>query len=210
MNTFIDALNWRYAVKKFDNTKEVSVEKLERILEAGRLSASSYGLQPYTFLLIENKELRAKLKDASWNQTQIVDASHLLVLCANSSLSTHDVDLYIKQIADTRGLEVSMLEEFSQMMKGTVNSRSQEELTVWAQKQVYIAVGNILAAAALENVDSCPMEGFDPAAYVEILNLSEKNLLPTVVIPLGYRSEDDSYQQMQKVRKKSADLYKTI
>lgn len=200
MKNIIQALNWRYATKKFDTTKKLSAEQLETLLESLRLTASSYGLQPWKFLVIENPALRTQIRAAAWDQSQVTDASHLVVLCAKTDVNDAAVDEYMAAIAVTRSIPVEGLAGFSQMLKGAISGKTQSDLTTWAAKQVYIALGTLLTSAALLEIDACPMEGFDPAAVNTILGLDSQNLTATVLCPLGFRDSSDDTITRTKVR----------
>lgn len=197
----IESLNWRYATKRFDDSKKLSAEKLNKILEALRLSPSSYGLQAMKFVVVEDPAIREELKQHAWNQPQITEASQLIVLCRTTSINEADVDEYANLIAETRKIPVEALSEFVGMMKGSVSGLDEEAKAHWLAKQVYIALGNLMTACAIEEVDSCPMEGFDSEAFDKILGLEEKGLKSVVLAPIGYRSAEDVYQQLPKVRK---------
>jgi nitroreductase len=207
MSTSIDTRNWRYATKKFDTTKKVSDSDLETILEAGRLSASSYGLQPYHVFVISDPELRTQLKAASWGQAQITDASHLLVLANQTTFGEELVDDYISNVSATRGVPVADLQDYANFMKSSFSDLSDEQKGQWAAKQAYILLGNLLQAAAELKIDSCPMEGFDNEQYNEILGLKDKNLSAAVLLTIGYRSEEDDTQHYAKVRKSKETLF---
>lgn len=207
MSTSIDTRNWRYATKKFDATKKISDSDLETILEAGRLTASSYGLQPYHIFVITDAELRAKLKPASWNQAQVTEASHLLVLANQTDFGEELVDDYINNVSATRGVPIAELSGYADFMKSSFTNLSKEQKATWAAKQAYILLGNLLQAAAELKIDACPMEGFDKAQYSEILGLDAKNLSAAVLLPIGYRSEEDDTQHYPKVRKSKETLY---
>lgn len=210
MKTIIDNLNWRYATKKFDSSKKVSQENLETLLEVLRLTPSSYGLQPYKFLIIENPEIREKLKEKSWGQTQITDASHLIVLCSYIDVNETHIDAHISNTANTRGMEVENLKGYSDFMKNTISQLDAEKKQIWNSKQAYIALGQLLHACADLKIDATPMEGYDPAGYDEVLGLKEKNLHASVVCPIGYRSEEDATQHFAKVRKSKEDIIEFI
>ena len=206
----IESLNWRYATKKFDPNKKIKPEDLETIKEAVRLSASSYGLQLYKVLVITDTEIREKLKPASWGQTQITDASHLFVFCSYTDVKDENIDDYLDLKADTQGLERDGLVDYGNMMKGAVNGMSESIKSQWTARQTYIALGNLLAACSMLRIDACPMEGFEPAKYNEILGLNEKGLSASVIATVGYRSEEDRTQHLKKVRKPSEDLFESI
>tara|TARA_R110000764_G_scaffold197836_1_gene283079 strand:- start:828 stop:1460 length:633 start_codon:yes stop_codon:yes gene_type:complete len=200
MKNVLDKLNWRYATKVFDNSKKVSKEDLNILLDAARLSASSYGLQPYHFFVIEDSEVRSKLRKASWNQSQITDASYLLVLANKPTFDDSLVDNYIDNIIETRGVSKKDLEGYSQMMKSTLLGLPDAQKNSWTSDQTYIALGNLMTIAAEMEIDTCPMEGFDKAQYNEILGLNDKNLSASVVLAVGYRADDDETQNYPKVR----------
>ena len=206
----IDSLNWRYATKKFDPTKKVSAEDLALIKEAVRLSASSYGLQLYKVLVIEDAEIREQLKPASWGQTQITDASHLFVFCNYADVQDGDIDAYINLKAETQGLDVESLKDYGNMMKGSMSGLSAAQKAIWTAKQTYIALGNLLAVCSLMRIDACPMEGFEAAKYNEILGLTEKGLNASVIATVGYRSDEDKTQFLKKVRKPEESLFESI
>ena len=210
MNDLLKSLNWRYATKKFDATAKISEENIEILKEAIRLSASSFGLQPYEVLIIEDKEIRNKLRPASWDQSQITDASHLFVFSAKTDVSNDDIDGYIKNASQTRNIAIENLEGYGDFMKSKIVSLDTNTKTVWSTKQTYIALGNLLAACGQLQIDSCPMEGFDPVMYDEILNLKEKGLTSAVVVAVGYRAEEDQTQHLVKVRKSTQELFTTI
>ncbi|WP_318309901.1 NAD(P)H-dependent oxidoreductase [Flagellimonas crocea] len=210
MNTVLEHRNWRYATKKFDATKKISGEDLQTFLESIRLSASSYGLQPYKVLVITDEEIREKLKPVSWGQTQITEASHLIVFASFSDFGEELVDDFITNTSETRNIPIENLGDYTQMMKGSLMNLPTDVKAVWAAKQVYIALGNALQAAAELKIDACPMEGFEPAKYNEILGLDEKHLNAAVVLPIGYRSEEDKTQHLPKVRKSKEELFTHI
>lgn len=210
MSTFLENQNWRYATKKFDATKKISDADLNILKEAVRLSVSSYGLQPYKVIIVENPELRAKLQPESWGQTQITEASHLFVFANNTELGTDDVDDYVKTISETRGVPAEALDGYSNMMKGAITGLNQDAKNVWTAKQTYLALGNLLNAAAELKIDVTPMEGFAPAAYNEILGLTKLGLNASVIATIGYRHEEDATQHYIKVRKSQEELFITL
>ena len=206
----IESLNWRYATKKFDATKKIKPEDLETIKEAVRLSASSYGLQLYKVLVIDDPEIREKLKPASWGQTQITDASHLFVFCNYTDVKDENIDEYLDLKANTQGLEREGLVDYGNMMKGAVSGMSEDIKSQWTARQTYIALGNLLAVCSMLRIDACPMEGFEPAKYNEILGLNEQGLNAAVIATVGYRSEEDRTQHLKKVRKPADSLFESI
>ncbi|UGU17091.1 NAD(P)H-dependent oxidoreductase [Sinomicrobium kalidii] len=210
MSTLIESLNWRYATKKFDPSRKVTAEDLKTLKEAIRLSASSYGLQPYEVLVIEDPEIRKQLKEASWGQTQITDASHLIVFANKTNVTAKDTEAYMNNISKTRNIPVENLSGFSDMINNTVISLPQEAKHTWTAKQTYIALGSLLAAAAELRIDACPMEGFDPEGYNRILGLDKKGLNASVIATIGYRAQEDDTQHYAKVRRPAEELFTTI
>ena len=210
MNNFIENQNWRYATKKFDATKKVSTEDLETLKKAIQLSSSSYGLQLYKVFIIENPEVRAQLQPASWGQSQSVDASHLLVFANIVNVQESHIDAYVQNIADTRGLSVEDLKGYSDFMKSKIVPLPVEQKAVWTSKQTYLALGNLLNAAAELKIDVTPMEGFEPEKYNEILGLDKLGLNASLVAAIGYRHEEDATQHYAKVRKPIEELFETI
>lgn len=207
MNNFIKNANWRYATKKFDATKKVSDADLQTLKEAIRLSASSYGLQPYQVILVENPELRAQLQPAAWGQAQIVDASHVLVFANVTNIGDAEIDAYLNNMAETRGLPLDALQGYGDFMKSKISTLPVEQRNIWTSKQTYIALGNLLNAAAELNIDVTPMEGFEPEKVNEILGLNERGLHASLIAPIGYRHADDATQSYAKVRKSEQELF---
>src|SRR5436190_4179596 len=203
----IDQLRWRYAAKRMTGAK-VPAEKLDNILEAIRLSASSMGVQPYTILVIGNEDLKKQIYERAATQPQILEAAHLLVFAAWNTVSEEKVAEYINNVASERGVEVSTLEGFQGNINNFVKNRTPEVNFNWAARQVYIALGTGLAAAAMEEVDATPMEGFNPEALDEVLNLKEKDLRSVVMMTLGYRDEEkDFLAKTKKVRRQKEKLF---
>lgn len=210
MSKFIELQEWRYATKKFDATKKVSNEDLQTLKEAIRLSASSYGLQAYKVLIVDNPETRALLQPASWGQSQIVDASHLIVFANYTKLDDSDIDAYLNSVAETRGIPAESLTGYGDFMKGAIGQKSAEDKNTWNQKQTYIALANLMSAAAELKIDVTPMEGFVPQQYNEILGLDKLNLNAAVIAAVGYRHEEDATQHYKKVRKSKEELFITL
>lgn len=206
----IEDLNWRYATKKFDPTKKISDTELQTLLEVLRLSPSSYGLQPLKFLIVENKELREKLKEKSWGQPQVTDASHFIILCSYIDIHDEHIDKHIENTALTREGDPANFVGYSNFMKASINKLSPEEKKVWNSKQAYIALGHLLHSCAQMRIDSVPMEGFEADGYDEILNLKAQNLHAVLACPIGYRSDEDTNQHLKKVRKEHNDLFEFI
>jgi len=201
----IQALNWRYAAKRM-NGKKVPREKLENILEATRLSASSMGLQPYTIICVENEAMRKRIQKAAYNQPQVAEASHLLVFAAWDDVNEKHVNDYIQQIMDVRGVSAASLEGFRASLMN-ITYQTKEQKHQWAARQTYIAFGTAIAAAAVEAVDATPMEGFQPAAVDELLQLNELGLRSVTLLALGYRDEEKDYlANSKKVRREKDHL----
>ncbi|TYP97506.1 nitroreductase [Tenacibaculum adriaticum] len=203
--TTIESLQWRYAVKKFDENKYLSEKQINILKEAFNLTATSYGLQPLTMLVIKNKELQKQLVKHSWNQQQIAQASHILVLCIPKEHTQEDVENYFKLVKNIRNTPDEILNPFKEFLIDSFSQKTQEELFSWNKNQAYIALGNLLTVCAVEKIDSCPMEGFIPEKYDEILDLSSKNLQPVLILPVGFRAEDDFMKDLKKVRKNIND-----
>ena len=210
MPNFIENQKWRYATKKFDASKKVSASDLETLKEAIQLSTSSYGLQLYKVFIIENPEVRSQLQPASWGQSQIVDASHLLVFTNIVDVKESDIDAYVQNFANTRALTVEDLKGYSDFMKSKIVPLPVEQKAVWTSKQTYLALGNLLNAAAELKIDVTPMEGFEPEKYNEILGLKALGLNASLVAAVGYRHEEDATQHYVKVRKPKQELFITI
>ena len=200
MTQIIDAMNWRYATKVFDTEKKLTDDQINNLIEAVNLSASSYGLQPWKLIVVKNPELRSKIKDASWGQTQTTDASHLIVIAIKNNVNDAYVDSFINLVSTTRGMDVASLDGYSQMMKGAINSKGEAGVKDWSARQAYIALGTLLTACAIEQIDVCPMEGFDNKKIDEILGLSELGLESVLLCPVGYRSNTDESANYKKVR----------
>ena len=210
MSTFLENQNWRYATKKFDASKKISTEDLNTLKEAIRLSSSSYGLQPYKVIIVENPELRAKIQPASWGQSQIVDASHLIVFANRTTINDTEIDSFFDKISKTREIPLEALSGYQGFMKGKINELSEDAQNIWNSKQTYLALGNLLNAAAELKIDVTPMEGFDPAQVNEILGLNELGLNASLMATVGYRHEEDATQYQKKVRKSNEELFITL
>lgn len=202
----IENLKWRYAVKKFDENKSLSEAQINILKEAFNLTATSYGLQPIKMVVIKNKEIQEQLVVHSWNQPQVVQASHVLVLCIPKEYTTKDIDSYFSLVKNIRNTPDTILNPFKEMLSASIASKKQEELTIWNKNQAYIALGNLMTVAANEKIDSCPMEGFVPEKYDEILGLDKHNLTSVLVLPVGFRAEDDYMKDLKKVRKNIEDV----
>ena len=204
--SLIQDLNWRYATKNMSG-EIVNSEKLETILAATNLAATSYGLQPFTILVVSNEGIKAKLQEAAYGQTQVGSSSAVLVFAVPLKITTADVEGFINLIATTRSMPVEALDTYKGMILSTIGALPAEQQQIWSAKQAYIALGTALAAAAEQKVDACPMEGFDAAQFDEILGLTEKGLKSVVIMPVGYRSADDATAKYIKVRKPDSELF---
>lgn len=197
----IEPLNWRYATKRMISDKIVPQEKIDTIVEAIRLSASSYGLQPYNLVVVQDKELLQKIQPIAYNQPQIGEASALIIFAVWDKATTARVDAFFDLIASERGIPSEALAGYKGMVSGTVNSLDEATAFGWMSRQAYIGLGTGLAAAAIEEIDSCPMEGFNNAGLDELLGLSEKGLKSVIVMAVGYRDADnDPTAYAKKVR----------
>ncbi|KRB57823.1 NAD(P)H-dependent oxidoreductase [Flavobacterium sp. Root186] len=210
MSTLLDNLNWRYATKKYDASKKVSSADLNTIKEAVRLAASSYGLQPYRVVVVENPEIREQLKAAAYGQTQLTDASQIFVFANDLNAGEESVAAYIKNISETRGIPTEALGGFADMMNGVISNLSQDAKNIWTAKQTYIALGTLLAAASELKIDATPMEGFNAAEFNKILGFDKLGLSATVIAAVGYRHDEDDAQHFKKVRKSHEELFITI
>jgi nitroreductase len=199
MNKIIESLTWRYATKKFDSSKKVPQADLDELLEAIRLAPSSFGLQPWKFVVVSDKKTKEKLREYA-DQPQITDASHLIVLCARKDVDESLIKKYVDITAKTREMPRDTLNGYEQMMTGFRKSMSDEAVLEWSKKQVYLALGVLLTSAAEKKIDACPMEGFDPKGFDKVLGLDKQNLASTVLCAIGYRSKDDKYADAKKVR----------
>jgi nitroreductase len=197
----IDNLKWRYAVKKFDTNKNLTQEQLNLLKEAFNLTATSYGLQPLKLVVLENKEIQEKLVPHSWNQQQVVQVSHLLVICVKDKYTPKEVETYFNLVQQIRNTPDDVINPFKEFLTAEIAKKTQEELFIWNKNQAYIALGNLLTVCAMQQIDSCPMEGFNPEKYDEILQLKERNLKSVLVLPVGFRAEDDYMKDLKKVRK---------
>jgi nitroreductase len=202
----IENLQWRYAVKKFDQHKSLTEAQINILKEAFNLTATSYGLQPVKLVIVKNKEIQQSLVPHSWNQQQVADASHLLVLCVQNELTPEDIESYFNLVKSTRNTPDEILNPFKDFLKDAIGAKSKDEITSWAKNQAYIALGNLMTVAANEKIDSCPMEGFTPEKYDEILNLKTHNLTSILVLPVGFRAEDDYMKDLKKVRRKISEV----
>jgi len=206
-NALTQQLKWRYATKKFDAAKRIDPGTWAALEEALVLSPSSYGLQPWKFLVITDPALKAKLRPVSWNQAQVEDCSHYVVFLAKKDLGLPEIERFVDRMAEVRGVTRDSLEMYRGFMVGDlVEGPRSKRINEWAARQVYIALGNFMTAAAMLGVDTCPMEGLDPAKYDEILGLEGSGWATLCACPAGYRAADDKYATLPKVRFKPEDL----
>jgi nitroreductase len=203
----LDALHWRYATKKFDPLRRIPDTDWRALEEALVLSPSSVGLQPWKFFVVTDPVVKAKLRPAAWNQGQVTDCSHFVVLAVRKNLGPDHVDRHITRMAEVRGTPADSLAKFRQMINGNLDkARAEQRLDTWQSHQVYIALGQFMASAALLGIDTCPMEGFEPEKVDEIIGLKGTDHASVVCCAAGYRADDDKYATMKKVRFKPEDV----
>ena len=210
MSTFLENQNWRYATKKFDATKKISNKDLNTLKEAIRLSTSSYGLQPYKIIIVENPALREQILPVSWGQKQVTEASHLLVFANRTTITEAEIDAFFDNMSKTRAIPLEALAGYQGFMKGNILTLTPEATTIWNSKQTYLALGNLLNAAAELKIDVTPMEGFAPEKVNEILGLEALGLHASLMATIGYRHEEDDTQHLKKVRKSNEELFITL
>lgn len=207
MTDILSALNWRYACKVFDPAKKIPAETWAKLEESLLLTPSSFGLQPWKFIVIQDKELREKLVPHAWNQRQVADCSHLVIMTVPKALSVDYVDANIARMVEVRGGSADGLLSFRKMVIGFRDGlEAKGGLEQWAKLQSYIALGQFMLAAALLSLDTCPMEGFVPAKFDEVLGLEKEGLTTAVLCPVGYRNADDRYAGLPKVRFEAKDV----
>ena len=197
----LNSLQWRYATKKFDASKQLSPEQIDVLKQCFNLTATSYGLQPLQLVVIKHRELQEQLLPHSFQQQQIVTASHLLVICIEKNIDAEFINRYFKLTKNIRNTPEEILKPFREFLLKDFGAKPQQELEQWAINQAYLALGNLLTVCAEEKIDACPMEGFDAEKYDEILKLKEKNLKSVLILPVGYRAEDDIFADFEKVRR---------
>jgi nitroreductase len=200
MNT-IEQLKWRYATKKFNPSKKLSKAKLTILLEAFNLTATSFGLQTLKLVVVENKTLREPLVAATYNQQQVLQASHLLIICIQDNIKSTDVINYYNNIKHIRNTPETILKPYREDLKNMMQNMSVTERQQWSTNQAYIALGNLMTVCAIEGIDSCPMEGFIATEYDKLLKLNQKGLKSVLLLPVGYRADDDLFSTLKKVRK---------
>ena len=210
MEKIIEHLSSRYAVKKFDAEKKINPILWNQFLDALVLTPSSYGLQPWKFIVIENQALREQLVEHSWGQKQVSEASHFIVFCALNSITEEYIDKYLSQVAKVRNISIHSLDGFKKMLVGNLITKPLRNISEWAINQVYIALGNALTIAPMMGLDATPIEGFSPEKYDEILSLPAKGLHSCVALAVGYKHHEDSYAKLPKVRFDKSDVVLSV
>jgi len=207
----LDALQWRYATKIFDATKKIPADVWSALEKSLVLTPTSYGLQPYHFLVVQDAAKRATLLPNSWGQKQVVDCSHFVVFTARTEMKEADVDRFVKRSAEVRGVPAESLAAYRGMMLGDVVNGPRGKIAhEWAARQCYIALGNLMTAAAVLGVDACPMEGINPPEYDKILGLAGTGYKTVVALALGYRAASDKYASLAKIRYETSELVKVV
>jgi hypothetical protein len=197
----IEKLKWRYATKKFDTSKKLSEEKLDILKEAFNLTATSYGLQPLKMVVISDPETKEQLMPYSMDQPQVRDASHVLVLCMEAEISSQYIVKHFDRVEAFQKTSREILDPFQEFLVTSFAQKNPEEIYQWMINQAYLAMGNLLTVCAIADIDACPMEGFDPEKYDELLQLHKMGLRSVLVLPVGYRAQDDEFSEMKKVRR---------
>ncbi|WP_299410346.1 NAD(P)H-dependent oxidoreductase [Acaryochloris sp. IP29b_bin.148] len=208
----VQQLQWRYATKQFDSTRTIPEPIWDALEKSLVLTPSSFGLQPWKFFVVHNPQTRQQLLEYSWGQTQVVDASHLVVLAIKKSVNADDVDRFMQRTVEVRQVELESLTGYANIIKKFLEQPQNSSFDVddWAARQVYIALGQFMTSAAFLGIDTCPMEGFIPAKYDEVLGLTATDYTSVVVCPAGYRQTADKHAQLPKVRFKQADVIERI
>jgi len=197
----IEKLKWRYATKNFDSSKIISEEKLMVLKQSFNLTATSYGLQPIKMLLIGSASVKEKLVSLTMNQPQVLNASHVIVLCIEKNVTDNYIKKYFSNVEHTRNTPREILNPFEKFLVDSFSEMPEERIQLWASKQAYLALGNLLTVCAVENIDACPIEGFEPEKYDELLDLKSKGLKSVLVLAVGYRDDKDEFSKMKKVRR---------
>ncbi len=204
---FTKQLQWRYATKFFDKTKKIAPKDWQVLKDSLRLAPSSFGLQPWKFVVVEDKPLRAALRAEAFGQDQVTDAAQFVVIAAKTDLSEQDVQVFTESIAQTHGVDLASLDRYKNMMLQGVHGRTKAERFAWNARQAYIPLGFLMATAAYMEIDTCPMEGFDPEAFDKLLGLEELGLSAVVCVALGYRAAEDKSATKPKVRFSERDVF---
>jgi nitroreductase len=197
----LEALNWRYATKSFDNQLILSEEQIHLLKEAFNLTPTSYGLQPLKLMVISDKKLQEKLFEVSYRQEQVKTASHVFVICIEKPIDRDFIVKHFDLIKQIRETPDEVLQPYRDFLINDFSKKTNEDLRQWAMKQAYLALGNMLTTCALTKIDACPMEGFQPDKYAEILNLETDTLEPVLVLPVGQRDKSDKFASFKKVRR---------
>lgn len=206
MSDTLDKLQWRYACKQFNPERKLSHEKLAILKESFNLTATSYGLQPLKMIVIEDQKLKDQLVSVSYNQLQVKDASHVLVICIENELSSEYIRKHFERVEEVRNTSRDILEPFEKSLVDSFSKKAKEEIQKWMVNQAYLALGNLLTVCALEEIDSCPMEGFIPEEYDKLLELDKLGLKSVLVLPVGYRHTDDFFSRLKKVRRGTSEV----
>jgi len=207
----LDALNWRYATKQFDSARTIPVETWDALVQTMVLAPSSFGVQPWRFIVVDNPDARKKLCDASWGQTQPKDASHYVVFAILKNVDEAYIESYIADAAKTRGIPVESLDGYKNIVNGFLGQlREKGAVEAWSARQTYIALGQFMTSAAVLRIDTCPMEGIDPSKYDEILGLAGSDYATICGCAAGYRSNDDKYATTPKVRFSTEEMVKHV
>ena len=197
----IKKLKWRYATKKYDSNKKLSNKKLQILKEAFNLTATSFGLQTISLVVLDSKTMRQPLVEYAYGQKQVLEASHLLIICIQDNIRDQDINDYYKNIEDIRETPTEILDPYRKSLVKMMQKMTVEERQQWSKNQAYIALGNLMTVCAMEGIDSTPMEGFVPHKYDDILSLTKLGLKSVLLLPVGYRAEDDMFAAFKKVRK---------
>ena len=197
----LERLKWRYATKKFDASKRLSEEKLSILKESFNLTATSYGLQPLKMVILSNPDLKKLLVPITMDQAQVENASHVLVICTETKIDSDYIKDHFNLVVKIRSTPREILSSFEEYLVSSFSDKQSDELNIWSTNQAYLALGNLLTVCAIEKIDACPIEGFEPDKYDELLQLNEKGLQSVIVLAVGYRAEDDMFSGFDKVRR---------
>ncbi|MGS2764866.1 NAD(P)H-dependent oxidoreductase [Sinomicrobium sp. M5D2P9] len=204
MNT-IDQLRWRYATKKFDAARKLGNDQVEILKEAFNLTALSFGLQPVKLVIVGDPDKREELLPHAFDQKQVTDASHLLIFCIETVIDEEFIRSYFDKVKAVRNTSEEVLKPYRDFLIADFNKKTSEEIESWAKNQAYLAMGNLLTVCAMEKIDACPMEGFLPGEFDKVLGLGHEGLRSVLIMPVGYRAEDDIFSTMEKVRKEISE-----
>lgn len=202
----IKALQWRYATKKFDKLRILPEEKLAVLKNAFNLTATSYGLQPIRLAIISDKKIQKKLVEFSLNQHQVGTASHVLVICIEQKVDKSFIEEYFRRVQHIRSTPDEIINPFKEFLVRDFGKKDRKDISEWATNQAYLALGTLMTVCATEEIDGCPMEGFEPEKYAELLGLKQMNLQPVLVLPVGYRAKDDMFSEFKKVRRPLSEV----